>query len=75
MRRRKEKNELSSYLNVRVVTEDDFIMHQGEDLVDIEKVMTKKPFRVKKDTTLSQFNQILADWLGLVARGLNVSYD
>ena len=66
-RRRKEKSEQSQYLNLRVVTEDEMVIHQGHELVDFEKIMSKKPYRVRKDLPLAQLKETLAEWFGYKA--------
>jgi len=54
MIRRKEKNEAHLYMLVRVLVEDNFHGHQGNDLFDPEFV-TPIEFRIKKASTLREF--------------------
>ena len=39
-------------------------IHQGHDLVDLDKILQKKPYRVRKDFSLTKFREVLADWFG-----------
>ncbi len=51
--RRKEKQEAYLYMTVRILTEDQFVGHQGNDLYDPEKVVYHE-FRVRKADTLRE---------------------
>ncbi|XP_013388428.1 ubiquitin carboxyl-terminal hydrolase 7 [Lingula anatina] len=58
--KRKERTEAHLYMNVQVVTEDDFSGHQGNDLFDIEKINFRN-FKVKKTATLMELMEILSE--------------
>lgn len=58
--RRKERNEAHLYMNVQVLTADNFCGHQGTDLYDPEKV-TYRCFKVKKMATFREFMELLSD--------------
>ena len=51
--RRKEKSEAHLYMNIRILVEDDFVGHQGNDLYDPDKVVYKE-VRVKKADSLRE---------------------
>jgi len=70
--RRKERNEAHLYMNVHVLLEDCFEGHQGNDLFDPEKVPFKV-FRVKKQMTLDQLVDHLAESLVSVQERCNLS--
>uniref|UniRef100_T1J1R9 Ubiquitin carboxyl-terminal hydrolase 7 n=1 Tax=Strigamia maritima TaxID=126957 RepID=T1J1R9_STRMM len=61
--RRKERNEAHLYMNVQILTEDNFNGHQGNDLFDIEKVVYRS-FKVKKAATLRELMETLAENFG-----------
>merc|ERR1719391_1597948 len=58
--RRKEKNEAHLYMSVKVILEDAFFGHQGNDLFDPEISPTHE-FRIKKSATLKEFLNTVAD--------------
>ena len=60
--RRKEKSEAHLYMNIRILVEDDFVGHQGNDLYDQDKVVYKE-VRVKKADTLRDVIQQLSQQL------------
>ncbi|XP_014235523.1 ubiquitin carboxyl-terminal hydrolase 7 [Trichogramma pretiosum] len=60
--KRKERNEAYLFMTVNVLFEDSFEGHQGNDLYDQEKVVYRT-FRVKKQSTLSEFIEILSESL------------
>lgn len=51
--KRKEKNEAHLYMNIRLLLEDNFNGHQGNDLYDPDKV-TCQELRIKKTDTLQE---------------------
>ncbi|KAK2160538.1 hypothetical protein LSH36_131g04007 [Paralvinella palmiformis] len=59
VQRKKERTEAHLYMNVHVLTEDNFFGHQGNDLFDQEKAQYRN-FRVKKTATLKEFMEILS---------------
>ena len=58
--RRKEKSEAYLYMNVRMVLEDSFYGHQGNDLFDPETAHCHE-FKVKKQSTLKEFMTMLSE--------------
>lgn len=58
--RRKERNEAHLYMNVQIVTAENFCGHQGTDLYDPEKV-NYRTFKVKKMSTLKELLEIIAE--------------
>ena len=62
--RRKEKNEAHLYMSVKVILEDAFFGHQGNDLFDPEMAPTHD-FLIKKSATLKEFLSTVATDLGL----------
>ena len=58
--RRKGKNEAHLYMSVKVILEDAFFGHQGNDLFDPEISPTHE-FRIKKSATLKEFLNTVAD--------------
>jgi ubiquitin carboxyl-terminal hydrolase 7 len=57
--KRKEKNDAHLYMTLRVLTEDDFAGHQGNDLYDSERVQPRE-IRVRKEYTLKQVMDVVA---------------
>ncbi len=57
--RRKEKQEAHLYMTIRMLTEDAFVGHQGNDLYDTDKVVYKE-MRVKKSDSLREVMECLA---------------
>lgn len=49
--KRKERLEAHLYLNVNIVLEDDFVGHQGPDLIDIEKCNLRSVRRLPLTTS------------------------
>jgi Ubiquitin carboxyl-terminal hydrolase len=71
--RRKERNEAHLYMSVQVLLEDSFDGHQGNDLYDPDRALYRV-FRIRKQTTLQELLEQLADslvssitilWIGL----------
>jgi ubiquitin carboxyl-terminal hydrolase 7 len=60
--RRKERNEQHLYMTVQVLLEDSFDGHQGNDLYDPDRALYRV-FRVRKQTTLQELLEQLADSL------------
>ncbi|GLG95277.1 Ubiquitin carboxyl-terminal hydrolase 7 [Gryllus bimaculatus] len=60
--RRKERNEAHLYMSVQVLLEDSFDGHQGNDLYDPDRALYRI-FRVRKQTTLQELLEMLADSL------------
>jgi ubiquitin carboxyl-terminal hydrolase 7 len=60
--RRKERNEAHLYMSVQVLLEDSFDGHQGNDLYDPDRALYRV-FRVRKQTTLQELLEQLADSL------------
>ncbi|KDR24281.1 ubiquitin carboxyl-terminal hydrolase 7 [Zootermopsis nevadensis] len=60
--RRKERNEAHLYMSVQVLLEDSFDGHQGNDLYDPDRALYRV-FRVRKQTTLQELLEHLADSL------------
>jgi len=58
--KRKEKSEGYLYMNVRIVLEDLFYGHQGNDLFDLETAPMLE-FRVKKASSLRDFMTMLSE--------------
>jgi len=58
--RRKEKSEAYLYMTVKIVLEDAFFGHQGNDLFDSETAHTLE-FRVKKASTLKELMVMLSE--------------
>lgn len=58
--RRKEKNEAHLYMSVKVILEDAFFGHQGNDLFDPEMAPIHE-FRIKKSATLKEFLSTVAE--------------
>ena len=58
--RRKEKNEAHLYMSVKVILEDAFFGHQGNDLFDPETAPSFE-FKIKKTATLGEFLAIVAE--------------
>jgi len=58
--RRKEKNDGHLYISVKVVLEDSFYGHQGNDLFDPE-IVSYLEFRVKKADSLREFMTMLSE--------------
>ncbi|GAB6025849.1 Ubiquitin carboxyl-terminal hydrolase 7 [Chamberlinius hualienensis] len=58
--RRKERTEAHLYMGVQVVTEENFMGHQGNDLFDPEKTNCRN-FKVKKNATLRELMELLAE--------------
>ncbi|XP_076333936.1 ubiquitin carboxyl-terminal hydrolase 7-like isoform X2 [Tachypleus tridentatus] len=58
--RRKERNEAHLYMNVQVLTEDNFNGHQGNDLFDPERA-NYRSFKVKKVATLRSLMETLSE--------------
>ncbi|KXJ26613.1 Ubiquitin carboxyl-terminal hydrolase 7 [Exaiptasia diaphana] len=63
LQRRKERTEAHLYINVEVITEDQFCGHQGPDLFDFEKIRSKL-FKVLKSLKIHEVLQVIADGLG-----------
>ncbi|MGH0176027.1 UNVERIFIED_CONTAM: hypothetical protein FKN15_077578 [Acipenser sinensis] len=57
--KRKERQEAHLYMQVQIVTEDQFCGHQGNDMYDEEKVKYTV-FKVLKNSTLAEFVQNLS---------------
>ena len=57
--KRKEKTESHLYMTVRILFEDSFYGHQGNDLCDLDKV-TFQEVRVKKQDTLRDVLKLFA---------------
>ncbi|CAB4030548.1 Ubiquitin carboxyl-terminal hydrolase 7, partial [Paramuricea clavata] len=60
--RRKERSEAHLYMNVEVITEDQFCGHQGHDLFDSKK-QSSKMFKILKEDTVGKMIEQLADAL------------
>ncbi|CAG2239267.1 UBP15 [Mytilus edulis] len=58
--KRKERTEAHLYMNIQVVTDDNFNGHQGNDLFDGDKINFRN-FKVKKSSTVLEFMHMLAD--------------
>ena len=58
--KRKERLEAHLYMTLRILMEDNFIGHQGNDLYDSDKVIYQE-VRVKKSETLKDVLAILSD--------------
>lgn len=58
--KRKEKAEAYLYMSVKIVLEDSFYGHQGNDLFEIEGAHMLE-FRVKKSSTLKEFMSMLSE--------------
>lgn len=58
--KRKERTEAHLYMNIQVVTDDNFNGHQGNDLFDGDKINFRN-FKVKKSATVLEFMHMLAD--------------
>jgi len=58
--KRKEKAEAYLYMNVKIILEDSFYGHQGNDLFEIEGANMLE-FRVKKSSTLKEFMVMLSE--------------
>ena len=58
--RRKEKNEAHLYMSVKVLLEDAFYGHQGNDLFDVETAPSFE-FKIKKSATLREFLNTVAE--------------
>jgi len=58
--RRKEKNEAHLYMSVKVMLEDAFYGHQGNDLFDPETAPSFE-FKIKKSATLREFLNTVAE--------------
>jgi len=58
--RRKEKSDGHLYITVKVVLEDSFYGHQGNDLFDPE-TLSYLEFRVRKTDSLKDFMQMMSD--------------
>merc|ERR1712241_723112 len=58
--RRKEKNEAHLYMSVKVILEDAFFGHQGNDLFDSETAPSFE-FKIKKTATLGEFLNTVAE--------------
>ncbi|KAM9305557.1 ubiquitin carboxyl-terminal hydrolase 7 [Gastrophryne carolinensis] len=61
--KRKERQEAHLYMQVQIVTEDQFCGHQGNDMYDEEKVKYTV-FKVLKNSTLADFVQNLSQTMG-----------
>ncbi|XP_013909106.1 PREDICTED: ubiquitin carboxyl-terminal hydrolase 7-like [Thamnophis sirtalis] len=61
--KRKERQEAHLYMQVQIVTEDQFCGHQGNDMYDEEKVKYTV-FKVLKNSTLTEFVQNLSQTMG-----------
>ncbi|MGH0151493.1 UNVERIFIED_CONTAM: hypothetical protein FKN15_034980 [Acipenser sinensis] len=61
--KRKERQEAHLYMQVQIVTEDQFCGHQGNDMYDEEKVKYTV-FKVLKNSTLAEFVQSLSQTMG-----------
>nr|XP_015215607.1 PREDICTED: ubiquitin carboxyl-terminal hydrolase 7 [Lepisosteus oculatus] len=61
--KRKERQEAHLYMQVQIVTEDQFCGHQGNDMYDEEKVKYTV-FKVLKSSTLAEFVQNLSQTMG-----------
>ncbi|XP_023254733.1 ubiquitin carboxyl-terminal hydrolase 7-like, partial [Seriola lalandi dorsalis] len=61
--KRKERQEAHLYMQVQMVTEDQFCGHQGNDMYDEEKVKYTV-FKVLKSSTLQEFVQNLSQTMG-----------
>ncbi|KAJ6659719.1 hypothetical protein lerEdw1_018434 [Lerista edwardsae] len=61
--KRKERQEAHLYMQVQIVTEDQFCGHQGNDMYDEEKVKYTV-FKVLKNSTLAEFVQNLSQTMG-----------
>ena len=62
MIRRKERNEAHLFMMVQVLTEDSFYGHQGYDLYDQEKVISRS-FKLRKASTLQELLETIAEAL------------
>lgn len=58
--KRKEKAEAYLYMNVKIILEDSFYGHQGNDLFEIEGANMLE-FRVKKSSTLKEFMAMMSE--------------
>uniref|UniRef100_A0A5F8G5T1 Ubiquitin carboxyl-terminal hydrolase 7 n=1 Tax=Monodelphis domestica TaxID=13616 RepID=A0A5F8G5T1_MONDO len=61
--KRKERQEAHLYMQVQIVTEDQFCGHQGNDMYDEEKVKYTV-FKVLKNSSLAEFVQNLSQTMG-----------
>nr|XP_032816939.1 ubiquitin carboxyl-terminal hydrolase 7 isoform X1 [Petromyzon marinus] len=61
--KRKERQEAHLYMQLQIVTEDQFCGHQGNDMYDEEKVKYAI-FKVLKNCTLYEFMQTLSQTMG-----------
>ncbi|OQR76440.1 ubiquitin carboxyl-terminal hydrolase 7-like, partial [Tropilaelaps mercedesae] len=61
--RRKERNEAHLYMQVQVILEEHFYLHQGTDLIDPDKCNYRN-FKVRKTATLSELMELIAVQLG-----------
>ncbi|KAL5018785.1 hypothetical protein ScPMuIL_004507 [Solemya velum] len=60
--KKKERTEAHLYMNIQVVTEDNFFGYQGNDLFDQEKkCFDCRVFKVKKMATLLEFMEMLSE--------------
>lgn len=70
-KRRKEREEAHLYMDIQVATEANFKAYQGFDVVpwkgEPESPSYPKLMRVLKDTTVAEFNKLVADDLGVEA--------
>lgn len=69
-RKRKERDEAHLYMNVQVATENNFRSYQGFDLVDWksadqEEAVAPRVLRCKKAMTLAEFNEQVAQEIGI----------
>lgn len=67
--RRKERNEAHLYMSVQVLTEDNFVGHQGNDLYDMEKA-NYRTFKVKKLATLKELMELMAEQMKYPIQGI-----
>ncbi|XP_018496359.1 ubiquitin carboxyl-terminal hydrolase 7 [Galendromus occidentalis] len=67
--RRKERNEAHLYMQVQVVLEEHFFVHQGTDLIDPDKCQYRN-FKVRKTSTLSELIELIANQLGYPVAGI-----
>ena len=73
MVKRREKNEAHLYMTLRILLEDAFCGHQGNDLYDVEKVAhSYQEVRVKKQDTLKEVLQSLSSQLNVPPQKMRI---
>jgi len=71
--KRREKNEAHLYMTLRILLEDAFCGHQGNDLYDVEKVAhSYQEVRVKKQDTLREVLQSLSSQLNVPPQKMRI---